>query len=67
MASSAQIPSLINEAWFIISYFSVDCDIYFDFLGKNGVLSLAFFTVACKETHHLGILPYKMTIFLEGF
>ena len=24
-------------------------------------------TVACKETRHLSILPYKMTILLEGF
>ena len=24
-------------------------------------------TVACKETRHLGILPYKMAIFYKGF
>ena len=24
-------------------------------------------TVPCKETHNLGILPYKMTIFYKGF
>ena len=39
MASSAQIPSPINEAWFIISYFSVDWDIYFDFPRKDGCCS----------------------------
>ena len=37
MGSSAQIPSPINEAWFIISYFLVDCDIYFDLRKEWGL------------------------------